>query len=85
MWLRIGATASRAPRATAALLLLLALFAFAKSRGLCVPPTITAKAGRSRKVQNFLTVDELKRFDAALVELAKLQPHRAIGYDAVAW
>ena len=66
-----------------ALRLLLALVKFAKSRGLCETPVITVKVGKANSVQNYLTPDELKRVDAACIELAAEQPTRAMGYHVV--
>ena len=63
--------------------LLCALVSFAKSRGLCECPVITVQAGNSKHVENYLMPDELKRVDAACVELAALQPNRATGYHAI--
>ena len=34
-------------------------------------------------MQNYLTPDELKRLDAACVELAALEPDRATGYHVI--
>ena len=61
--------------------LLLAVVKFAKSRGHCEAPAITVKVGKSNSVQNYLTPDELKRVDAACIELAAEQPSHAMGYE----
>ena len=66
-----------------ALTLLKAVLRFAGSRGLCIAPNIGLKPRPSRKVQNFLKPDELKRLDATLVKLIGEQPHRVIGYSAI--
>jgi integrase len=62
---------------------LLAVVKFARTRGLCETPVITVKAGKGNSVQNYLTPDELKRVDAACVELAALEPNRATGYHVI--
>jgi integrase len=66
-----------------ALILLKSLIGFGASRGLCDPHRITLAGRPSRKVQNFLKPDELKRLDAALVALAAEQPTRRIGFAAL--
>jgi integrase len=66
-----------------ALILLKALIGFGASRGLCDPHRITLVGRSSRKLQNFLKPDELRRLDAALVALAAEQPHRILGFAAL--
>ena len=74
--------AGRGARAQA-LMLLKTIVHFAVSRGLCSAPTITLKAGAARRVQNFLKPEELRRLDAALIELANEKPFRVMAFAAI--
>jgi integrase len=66
-----------------ALIMLKGLLSFGASRGLCEPHKITLTARPSRKVQDFLKPNELKRLDAALAELAAEQPERVLAFAAL--
>jgi integrase len=66
-----------------ALIMLKGFLSFGASRGMCEPHKITLRAKPSREIQNFLKPEELKRLDAALVELSTEQPSRAIGFAAI--
>ena len=74
--------AGRGARAQA-LMLLKTVIHFAVSRGLCSAPTITLKAGAARRVQNFLKPEELRRLDAALIQLANEKPFRVMAFAAI--
>jgi integrase len=65
-----------------ALIMLKGLLSFGASRGLCDPHRITITARPSRKVQNFLEPADLKKLDAALVDLIQEHPSR-IGFAAI--
>ncbi len=66
-----------------ALIMLKGFLSFGTARGLCQPHRITLTAKPSRKIQNFLKPDELKRLDAALLDLIAEQPERIIGFAAI--
>ena len=66
-----------------ALVMLKSLISFGASRALCEPHKITLKARPSRKVQNFLKTEQLKRLDAALIDLIAEQPERIVGFSAI--
>lgn len=59
------------------------LLSFGASRGMCDRHKITLTATPSRRIQNFLKADELKRLDAALIDLAREQPARMLGFNAL--
>ena len=65
------------------LITLKGLLSFGASRGMCERHRITLTATPSRRVQNFLKADELKRLDAALIDLAREQPERMLGFAAL--
>jgi integrase len=65
---------------TQCLLLLKTLLSFARTRGLAVPNTIDIQSEPSRKVQTFLTPEELRALDTACVVLAAEQPARTAGF-----
>jgi integrase len=66
-----------------ALVMLKSLITFGASRGLCEPHRITLTARPSRKVQNFLKPDQLKKLDATLQALIAEQPARMVGFSAI--
>ena len=66
-----------------ALVMLKSLISFGASRALCEPHKITLKARPSREVQNFLKPEQLKRLDAALIDLIAEQPERIVGFSAI--
>ncbi len=63
--------------------MLKALLSFGASCGMCERHNVTITARSSRKVQNFLKPAELKRLDAALLDLIAEQPERIIGFSAI--
>ena len=66
-----------------ALIMLKGFLSFGASRGLCQPHRITLTARPSRKVENFLKIEELKRLDAALADLSAEKPKRILGFAAL--
>ena len=50
---------------------------------MCDRHNITLTATPSRRIQNFLKASELKRLDAALIDLAREQPERMLGFAAL--
>jgi integrase len=65
------------------LLLLKTLLSFARSRALAAPHVIDIRPEPSRKMQTFLTPEELRALDAACAALAAEQPARAAGFVAL--
>ena len=63
--------------------MLKSLISFGASRALCQPHRITLNARPSRRVQNFLKTEQLKRLDATLVDLIAEQPERILGFSAI--
>jgi hypothetical protein len=49
---------------------------YAQTRGLDEPHRIDRKATKSRKLQNFYSVDEVVQLDAAAAAFAAENPHR---------
>jgi len=68
---------------TQCLLLLKTLLSFARSRKLAAPHAIAIRVEASRKVQTFLTPEELRVLDVACAKLAAEQPARMAGFVAL--
>src|SRR5262245_46876666 len=66
-----------------ALILLKGLLSFGASRGLCDPHRISITARPSRRVENYLSPQELRKLDAALIEIIKQQPTRVFGFSVI--
>lgn len=66
-----------------ALLTLKLLLSFGASRGLCREHSIRVAAPRSAPVMNYLTAEQCKSYDAALMSLVRRHPHRILGFLAL--